>query len=237
MTLDCGGNPDAWQETILQVEDIPAKEGQTFLPVGKFRAILAQVDRKIRLSGDARVTIEVSRPDEAMQVYDVAGIGFTDTEAVVQLGERPAICKPRHRAEQAAVGGGMLLAVGGKVRLLLSLSTRPPGNNDERAERGCPQPGDMGAGADAGHRLRHALLQLQRTGAGDRPRSSAGRWNGSTRHCRCRCWWAALSPRSPAAGADRFGAGRLMAWGSVGAALALALMALAPNGPSLRRRA
>lgn len=103
VTLDCGGNPDAWQETILQVEDIPAKEGQTFLPVGKFRAILAQVDRKIRLSGDARVTIEVSRPDEAMQVYDVAGIGFTDTEAVVQLGERPAICKPRHRAEQAAV--------------------------------------------------------------------------------------------------------------------------------------
>lgn len=32
--------------------------------------------------------------------------------------------------------------------------------------------------------------------------------------------------------ADRFGAARLMAWGSVGAALALALMALAPNGPA-----
>ncbi len=23
VTLDCGGNPDAWRETVLQVEDIP----------------------------------------------------------------------------------------------------------------------------------------------------------------------------------------------------------------------
>lgn len=103
VTLDCGGNPDAWQETILQVEDIPAKDGQTFLRVGKFRTILAQVDRKVRLDADARVTIEVSRPDEAMQVFDVAGIGVTENEVVVRLGERPAICKPRHRAQQRDV--------------------------------------------------------------------------------------------------------------------------------------
>jgi hypothetical protein len=102
VTLDCGGNPDAWQETILQVEDIPARPGESYLPVGKFRAILAQVDRKVRLSSDARLTIEVSRPDEAMQVYDVAGIGFTDEAAIIRLGERPAICKPRHRAEREA---------------------------------------------------------------------------------------------------------------------------------------
>lgn len=100
VTLDCGGNPDAWLETILQVEDIPAKQGQTFLRVGKFRNILAQVDRRVRLSGEARVTIEVSRPNEAMQVFDVAAISEIDGEVVVRLGERPAICKPRHRAAQ-----------------------------------------------------------------------------------------------------------------------------------------
>jgi hypothetical protein len=101
VTLDCGGNPDAWQETVLQVEDIPARDRQTYLRVGKFGGILAQVDRKIRLNEAARVTIEISRPDEAMQVYDVAGVGIGDTEVVVRLGERAAICKPRHRAEQA----------------------------------------------------------------------------------------------------------------------------------------
>ena len=104
VTLDCGGNPDAWQETILQVEDIPAKDGGTHMRVGKFRSILAQVDRKVRLNGDARVTIEVSRPDEPMRVYDVAAIDVEGDRAVVQLGERPAICKPRHRARQDSIG-------------------------------------------------------------------------------------------------------------------------------------
>lgn len=101
VTLDCGSNPDAWQETILQVEDIPPKEGTTFMRVGKFRSILAAVDRKVHLNADARLTFEVSRPHEAMRVYDVAAVDVEDERAVVRLGERPAICKPRHRAAQA----------------------------------------------------------------------------------------------------------------------------------------
>lgn len=100
VTLDCGNNPDAWQETILQVEDIPAAEGRSFMRVGKFRSILAAVDRKVRLNPDARLTLEVSRPDEAMRVYDVAAIDIGEDKAVIRLGERSAICKPRHRAAQ-----------------------------------------------------------------------------------------------------------------------------------------
>lgn len=102
VTLDCGGQPDAWQETVLQVEDIPAKPDQTYMSVGKFRSILAQVDRKLRLDPQARLTFEVSRPGEAMQVFDVAGIAVERDAAVLNLGPRPAICKPRHRAAQAA---------------------------------------------------------------------------------------------------------------------------------------
>lgn len=98
VTLDCGGNPDAWQETILQVEDLPPTEGQSFMKVGKFRGILAQVDKKVRLNGDARLTFEVSAPDAPMQIFDVAGVTIDDGSAVIHLGARPAICKPRHRA-------------------------------------------------------------------------------------------------------------------------------------------
>ena len=104
VTLDCGNSPDAWQETILQVEDIPAPEGKTFMQVSKFRSILAAVDRKVRLNADARLTLEVSRPDEAMRIYDVAAVDIEDKRAVIRLGERPAICKPRHRAAQAQAG-------------------------------------------------------------------------------------------------------------------------------------
>lgn len=102
VTLDCGGNPDAWQETILQVEDIPAEEGKTFMQVRKFRSILAQVDKKVRLNADARLTLEVSRPDEAMRVFDVSAVGLEEDTATLRLSERPAICKPRHRAAQEA---------------------------------------------------------------------------------------------------------------------------------------
>ena len=101
VTLDCGGNPDAWQETILQIEDIPAAAGESFMRVGKFRGILSQIDRKVGLNADARLTLEVSRPDAAMRVFDVAEVAFEDGAAILRLGERPAICKPRHKAQQA----------------------------------------------------------------------------------------------------------------------------------------
>jgi hypothetical protein len=72
------------------------------MKVGKFRSILTQVDRRVRLDSDARVTIEVSHPDEAMRIFDVAAIDIEGDSAVVQLGERSAICKPRHRSRQEA---------------------------------------------------------------------------------------------------------------------------------------
>ena len=98
VTLDCGNTADAWQETILQVEDIPAHDNESHMSVGKFLGILAQVDRKVRLNADARLTIEVSRPGEAMQMFDVAAVAVASGAAVMQLDARPAICKPRHRA-------------------------------------------------------------------------------------------------------------------------------------------
>jgi hypothetical protein len=98
VTLDCGANTDAWQETILQVEDIPPGDGVDFMKVGKFRAILAQVDRKVPLDPDTRLTFEIGPPNEPMQVFDVASLAIEDGAARLALGPRPAICKPRHRA-------------------------------------------------------------------------------------------------------------------------------------------
>jgi len=103
VTLDCGANADAWQETILQVEDIPADEGRQQMTVRKFRRILDQVDRRVRLNGDARLTFEIGRPDEPMRVFDVAAVRVDGDTARLELGPRAAICKPRHRAAQAEV--------------------------------------------------------------------------------------------------------------------------------------
>lgn len=100
VTLDCGGNPDAWRETVLQVEDIPATERSAPMTVAKFQSILGKVGSRIQLDREARLTWEVSRPGDPMQVYDVASIGIESDRAIVQFSPRPAICKPRHRAQQ-----------------------------------------------------------------------------------------------------------------------------------------
>ncbi|UXN58237.1 DUF6428 family protein [Phyllobacterium zundukense] len=102
VTLDCGGNPDQWHETILQVEDIPSQDGRDFMKVEKFRKILAQVATKIELEAEARLTFEVGVPGTPMQVFDVHALEIDGERALLRLAPRPAICKPRHRAAQVA---------------------------------------------------------------------------------------------------------------------------------------
>jgi hypothetical protein len=101
VTLDCGGNPDAWSETILQVEDLPASSEQpTHMPVRKFLAILDKVSQRVSLDGTARLTFEIGKPDEPMQVFDVTALVIEPDRIVLQLGPRPAVCKPRHRSSR-----------------------------------------------------------------------------------------------------------------------------------------
>ncbi|UXN66128.1 DUF6428 family protein (plasmid) [Phyllobacterium sp. A18/5-2] len=102
VTLDCGGNPDQWHETILQVEDLPSVGGRDFMQVSKFRGILAQVATRVVLDADARLTFEVGTPDAPMQVFDVNTLAIEADRIVLALAARPAICKPRHRAAKEA---------------------------------------------------------------------------------------------------------------------------------------
>ncbi|WP_426954187.1 DUF6428 family protein [Muricoccus radiodurans] len=103
VTLDCGGNPDAWQETILQVEDLPASaEKPDHMQVGKFLSILEKVAARVSLQPGSRLTFEVGPPGRPMQIFDVEAIHIEAAHVVIELGPRSAICKPRHRAEQEA---------------------------------------------------------------------------------------------------------------------------------------
>lgn len=102
VTLDCGGNPDRWQETILQLEDLPASDGDGCMLVGKFRSILDRVAARIALAADARLTFEVGRPDEPMRIFDLAALAPQQGHVLLRLMARSAICKPRHRGARQA---------------------------------------------------------------------------------------------------------------------------------------
>ncbi len=103
VTLDCGGNPDNWRETILQVEDLPASaKTPSHMSVSTFLGILGKVGQRVPLDRDARLTFEVGPPGSPMQVFDVDTLHIGAQAVTIRLGARPAICKPRHRAQQEA---------------------------------------------------------------------------------------------------------------------------------------
>jgi hypothetical protein len=102
VALDCGGNPDEWQETILQIEDIPSNDRRDFMAVAKFRSIVAKVASRVHLDGKSRLTFEISTPETPMQIFDADTLVSNADQAILRLAARPAICKPRHRAAQEA---------------------------------------------------------------------------------------------------------------------------------------
>jgi hypothetical protein len=105
-TLDCGGNPDAWKEVIVQVEDLAPEGASDFLTADKLQRILAQVAQRIALDTEARLTFEVGPPGAAMQVFDVDALRPEGDRVALRLVPRSAICKPRHRAQQMAAASG-----------------------------------------------------------------------------------------------------------------------------------
>jgi hypothetical protein len=95
--LDCGTNPESWQETFIQLWDVAAAPGRTFMRVGKFLAIMGKVVSQVPFDPAAKLTFEVSVPGSAMQLFKAEAIAADATTVRVSLTPRPASCKPRDR--------------------------------------------------------------------------------------------------------------------------------------------
>ncbi|MFL6796551.1 MAG: DUF6428 family protein [Xanthobacteraceae bacterium] len=101
--LDCGANPEGWNETFIQLWDIE-EPNRGHMPVSKFLAIIGKVGEAVGFDADAKLTFEVSDGVRPMQIYRAARIDISDVVRVT-LSARPASCKPRDRwlAEQTSV--------------------------------------------------------------------------------------------------------------------------------------
>jgi hypothetical protein len=95
--LDCGANPEAWQETFIQLWDIPQEDERRFMPVGKFLAIMRKVTDRVTIDPDAKLTFEVSDGMGAIGLYRAETIEIGGDIVRVGLARRPASCKPRDR--------------------------------------------------------------------------------------------------------------------------------------------
>lgn len=94
--LDCGANPESWDETFIQLWDI-VEESRGHMPVGKFLAIMRKVTDVVPFHPEAKLTFEVSDGVVPMQLYKADGIAVDDATVRVHLNPRPSSCKPRDR--------------------------------------------------------------------------------------------------------------------------------------------
>lgn len=88
---------------VTQSFSCPMPRSQTFRDAERWSAAscAGSGHRCLWTRASAVITIEMGQPDEAMRVFDVANLSITSDRAVLTLGVRPAICKPRHRADKA----------------------------------------------------------------------------------------------------------------------------------------
>jgi hypothetical protein len=96
-SLDCGAQPESWQETVIQLWDVPAEPGRAPMTVGKFLAILRKVAEQVAMDDEAKLTFEISDGARPMQVFTPAAIELEADKVRVALRPRPASCKPRDR--------------------------------------------------------------------------------------------------------------------------------------------
>lgn len=94
--LDCGANPESWQETFIQLWDI-VEENRGHMPVGKFLAIMNKVAQSVPFPNDGKLTFEVSDGVTPMQLYKADSVSVEGATVRVPLSPRPSSCKPRDR--------------------------------------------------------------------------------------------------------------------------------------------
>jgi hypothetical protein len=95
-TVDCGGQRNQWQETIVQLW-VPASLDGDYMTAGKFLKIFDKVQGMIRLNLDAEIRVEYGDDNFFPSTYHVRSV-IPDRALTRILLEPPATtCKARDR--------------------------------------------------------------------------------------------------------------------------------------------
>jgi hypothetical protein len=101
-TVDCGGQTNRWNETIMQLW-VPESEGAAdFMTAGKFLSIYEKVGRMIDVDPAADVRFEYGDENFFPSNYHVASISEQDGQLRVELRPPQSTCKARDRRAAGA---------------------------------------------------------------------------------------------------------------------------------------
>lgn len=96
-TVDCGGQKNRWNETILQLW-VPEEAEEEYMEAGKFVRIYDKVRGLVSVDEDAEVRIEYGDENFFPAAYHVSNVGKREDRLRVVLEPPATTCKARDRA-------------------------------------------------------------------------------------------------------------------------------------------
>lgn len=103
-TVDCGGQTNGWNETIVQLW-VPAETDDEYMPAGKFLSIFDRVTRMIPLETEAEVRVEYGDENFSPSLYHVEAVTRESGTMRVLIAPPSTTCKARERRLAKAEAG------------------------------------------------------------------------------------------------------------------------------------
>ena len=99
-TVDCGGQVNRWQETIVQL-GVPSNAEDNYMSAGKFLKIFDKVRGMIPLNFDAAIRVEYGDENFFPSTYDVRSMTHGGDVTRVLLQPPETTCKARDRRHRS----------------------------------------------------------------------------------------------------------------------------------------
>lgn len=99
-SVDCGGNPDTYKQTIVQLWVNPEEPFRNPWTASKARSIFSRVDSVKPIDKDAEIFFEYGDSSRRTSNYSVEDIHLEDNHMSIRLYAKPTVCKPRENAGQ-----------------------------------------------------------------------------------------------------------------------------------------
>jgi len=93
-TVDCGGNPNEWNETQIQIWESPKEIGKKeYMTTDKILSIFKKVDGIKLLNYDTELKVEYGNHNFHTSVIKIKGFKNERDQLIVQLFEEKTLCK------------------------------------------------------------------------------------------------------------------------------------------------
>lgn len=99
-SVDCGGNPDSYKQTIVQLMVNPKEQMRKPWTAGKALGIFDKVEQLKPMNGDAEVFFEYGDEKIRTSHFSVEDVLFADGNIRLELFAKPTVCKPSLSSEK-----------------------------------------------------------------------------------------------------------------------------------------